>query len=393
MTLIGRSQRLSRAAVAFIGCCMFPLASWAGDVAATLRATVDAAVRPLMVEHDVPGMAVAVTVNNQSYFFNYGVASREKQTAISENTLFEIGSVSKTFAATLANYAQEQGILSLDEHPGTYLPQLKGSAIDQASLLHLGTYSAGGLALQVPDEISNIKQMMAYFQRWKPDAAPGAVRRYSNPSIGLFGHITALAMKSDFAGAAESVLFPQLGLPHTYVRVPASAQANYAWGYNKANHPIRVNPGVFDAEAYGVKSSAADMIHFVQENIEPGQLAGTMRRAVEATQVGYFEVGAMVQGLGWEQYSYPTTLERLLDGNSQSMLTEAHPARQLRAPHAPSGPTLFNKTGSTGGFGSYVLFVPQKKIGIVMLANKNYPIPARVEAAYAILEQIARMAQ
>jgi beta-lactamase class C len=391
--LIARPIRVSRTAVAFICSCLFPLASSAADDGAALRVTVDAAMRAVMAEHDVPGMAVAVTVNGRSWFFNYGVASREKATAVSENTVFEIGSLSKTFAATLATYAEAQGSLSLDDHPGKYLPQLKGSAIDKASLLNLATYSAGGLPLQVPDEVSNMQQMMAYFQGWKPDAAPGAVRRYSNPSIGLFGHITAIAMKTDFAGAAESVLFPQLGLQHTYVRVPASAQASYAWGYNKANKPIRVNPDVFEAEAYGVKSSAADMIHFVRENIEPGQLAGPMRRAVEATHVGYFEVGAMVQGLGWEQYPYPVTLERLLDGNSQSMIMGANPATPLSAPRQPSGPTLFNKTGSTGGFGGYVLFVPEKKIGIVMLANKNYPIPARVKAAYAILEQVARMAK
>jgi len=393
MTLLTRAKHIICTAVACIVCCMFPLASLAADDGATLRATVDAAMRPLMAGHDVPGMAVAVTVNGQSYFFNYGVASRETHAAVSENTLFELGSVSKTFAATLATYAQEQGILSLDEHPGTYLPQLRDSAIDQASLLQLGTYSAGGLPLQVPDQIVNMQQMMAYLQSWQPDAALGAVRRYSNPSIGLFGYITALAMQRDFADAAQSVLFPQLGLQRTYVRVPANAQANHAWGYNKDNKAIRVNPGVFDAEAYGIKSSAADMIHFVQVNIEPGQLAGPMRRAVEATHVAYFDVEAMVQGLGWEQYPYPVTLERLQDGNSSSMSTQAHPARQLRAPRTPSGPTLFNKTGSTGGFGSYVLFVPEKKIGIVMLANKNYPIPARVEAAYAILEQLARMAK
>jgi beta-lactamase class C len=391
--LITKPNRISRTAVAFIFSCGVPLASRAADDAAALRVTVDAAMRAVMVEHDVPGMAVAVTVNGQSWFFNYGVASREKATAVSENTVFELGSVSKTFAATLATYAQGQGILSLDEHPGKYLPQLKDSAIDKASLLNLATYSAGGLPLQVPDEISNMRQMMAYFQSWKPDAAPGAVRRYSNPSIGLFGHITAIAMKTDFAGAAESLLFPQLGLQHTYVNLPASAQAGYAWGYDKANKAVRVNPGVFDAETYGVKSSAADMIHFVRENIEPAQLAGPMRRAVEATHVGYFAIGAMVQGLGWEQYPYPVTLARLLAGNSQSMIMEANPAKPLSPPRPPSGPTLFNKTGSTGGFGAYVLFVPEKKIGIVMLANKNYPIPARVKAAYAILEQAARMAK
>jgi beta-lactamase class C len=201
--------------------------------------------------------------------------------------------------------------------------------------------------------------------------------------------VSALALKADFGQALEQQVFPTLGLKQSHVRVPEPAMADYAWGYDRANKAVRVSHGVFDAEAYGVKSSAADMIRFVQQNMEPERLAAPMRRAVECTHTGYFDMGDMVQGLGWEQYRGAVTLQRLLAGNSERMINEANRATALTPPQVAPRGTLFNKTGSTRGFGAYVVFVPDQRVGIVMLANKNYPIPARVEAAHAILEQIA----
>jgi beta-lactamase class C len=356
-----------------------------------MHEVVDAAIRPVIAEHKVPGVAVAVTVDGQAYFFNYGVASRETNEPVSEATIFELGSVSKTLTATLALYAQALGKLSLIDHPSKYMPQLKGSAVDKATLLNLGTYTAGGLPLQFPGEVSGDEGMVGYFQNWKPDAEPGAQREYSNPSIGLFGRITSLALQRDFADAVETELLPKLGLRHTYIRVPASAIADYAWGYDKENRPGRVNPGVFDAEAYGVKSTAADMIRFVQVNMDSSGLEESLRRAVDGTHVGYFDVGGMVQGLGWEQYAYPVSLERLLKGNSDTIIFGPNAARRVAG--QLTGPRLFNKTGSTRGFGAYVAFVPEKRIGVVMLANRSYPIPDRVRAAHAILSWLARSAK
>lgn len=372
--------------------CLMSAGAHASD-AATVREVVDRTIHPVMAQHALPGMAIAVTVDGQAMFFNYGVASKQGGTPVSENTLFELGSISKVFTATLALYAQDLGKLSLDDHPGKFAPQLKGSAIDKASLLELGTYTAGGLPLQFPDAVSDGRKVAGYFRQWKPDALPGTQRRYSNPSLGLFGHVTALALETGFADVMERQLLPALGLKHTYVRVPQAAMGSYAWGYDMQGEPVRVGPGVFAEEAYGVKSTAADMIRFVQANIEPARLSGPVRRAVEGTHTGYFQVGGMVQGLGWEQYRSPVTLPLLLQGNSEKVIREANAASRLSPPLAPALHTLFNKTGSTRGFGAYVAFVPDRGIGIVMLANKNYPIPARVAAAHAILEELAKISQ
>ena len=368
--------------------CLLAVNAWAADDTSRIRTLVDAAIRPMMAEHGLPGMAVGVTVDGKAYVFNYGVASREPNIPVDGATLFELGSVSKPLTATLVTYAQGLGKVSLGDHPSKFMPQLKGTPIDRATLLHLGTYTAGGLPLQFPDAVGN-DQMVSYFQQWQPDAPPGAQRRYSNPSLGLFGHLTALAMKRDFADLMEKELFMQLGLKHTHLRIPQSAMGSYAWGYDDANKPARVKPDVLSEPNYGVVATAADILRLVEANIEPGKLSDPMRRAVQATQVGYFAVGPMVQGLGWEQYRYPARLQDVVAGDSPAMSQKPNPARKIASPKLPRHTVLFNKTGSTRGFSNYVAFVPQLKIGVVMLANKSYPPEARVKAALAILEQVA----
>jgi beta-lactamase class C len=386
--LIVAARALGPLALALTSC-LFPTAIDAADAPGKITAAVDRAFLPLLKEHDVPGIAVAVTVDGRQYFFSYGIASKASNAPVTKDTLFEIGSVSKTFTATLATYAQVLGKLSLADHPGRYMPALRGSAIDAASLLHLGTYTAGGLPLQFPGTVTNNTTMESYLRQWKPSAHPGAQRRYSNPSIGLFGHITSRALNGNFPDLVETELFPKLGLRHSYIRVPKTHMGNYAWGYNKDYKPTRAAPAVLGDEAYGVKTTAADLIRFVEANIRPESLPAPVKRAIEDTQIGYFRIGEMVQGLGWEQYPYPVTLDRLLAGNSGAMIYEANAATLLTPPQIPATPTLFNKTGSTNGFAAYAAFVPAKKIGIVMLANRNIPIPARITAAHTVLEQLA----
>jgi len=366
----------------FLGACAH--AADSGDQS-QFEQVVSEAIRPIMDENNVPGMAVAVTVQGKRYFFNYGVASKESGQKVTEDMIFEIGSVSKTFTATLASYAQVSGTLSLSDNASKYLPALAGSSFNKISLLNLGTYTAGGLPLQFPDYVNDQEEMIAYYKGWRPSYAAGTHRLYSNPSIGLFGYLVARSMGKPFDDLMEKKLFPRLGLTHTYLRVPQDQMGKYAYGYSKDNKPIRVRPGVLDSEAYGVKTTASDMVQFVEANMNGTELDETLQRAIAGTHTGYFKVSDMTQGLGWEMYTYPINLDRLLAGNSSQVSLKANEVTRLAPPLSPQENVLINKTGSTNGFGAYVAFVPVKGIGIVMMANKNYPIPARVKAAYQIL--------
>lgn len=351
---------------------------------------VDEAVQAVMREHGIAGMSIAVTRNGTQHFYNYGVASRQTGRRADSDTLYEIGSISKTYTATLATYAQARGRLALSDSPAKYLPELAGSDFAKLSLINLGTHTTGGFPLQVPDAVTNQAQMMAYLKAWKPEHAAGTYRTYANPSIGMLGVVAAKSLNRPFKAAMERDLFPKLGLTSTYIDVPAARVADYAQGYNKQDAPVRVNPGVLADEAYGVKTSARDLLRFVDANMGLNLADAELRGAIAQTHVGYYQLGDMTQDLAWEQLRYPATLDALLTANAGNYNSQSQPVTALNPPLPPQEAVWINKTGSTNGFGGYVAFVPSKKLGIVILANRNYPNEARVRLAYRILGEFEK---
>jgi beta-lactamase class C len=357
----------------------------AGD---DIETAVQQTIRPVMERYGIPGMAVGIVTRQQSRVYDYGIASKATGRPVTGDTLFEIGSISKTFTATLVSVAQVDGDLALSDMASKYLPSLRGSSFDKVSLLHLGTHTAGGFPLQVPDDITNGEQLMAYFLNWTPGHAPGTYRTYSNVSSGMLGMIAANSMHQDFTGLMEGKLFPALGLEHTYLEIPATQMENYAQGYSAKDVPIRMTHGVLWAETYGVRTTAGDMLRFVEANLRMLDLDEKPQRAVTLTHTGYYRIGTMTQDLIWEEYRYPIALDKLLPGHSGKVRGTAKPAIALDPPLQPRDDVLIDKTGSTNGFGAYVAFVPGRKLGIVLLANKDYPIDARVTAAYKILTRL-----
>ncbi|WP_263260557.1 class C beta-lactamase [Pseudomonas sp. RIT-PI-S] len=354
---------------------------------APLPSAVEPAVRAVMARHHIPGMVIAVSDHGKQSFFSYGVASKETGQPVTPRTLFEIGSISKTFTATLATYAQAQGQLSLTDPISAYLPELAGRPLGQVRLLNLGTHTAGGFPLQVPDDIQNQAQLMDYFRAWAPQYPTGTHRTYANPSIGLLGVIAAKSLQLPFEQAMQQSVFSPLGLTSTYLDVPASEAGRYAQGYNKDDAPVRLAPGMLAAQAYGVKTTAQDLLRFIEANLGqwPQPAGAPLREAVMATHRGYFKSGPFTQDLIWEHYDYPVPLQALLEGNSDRMAYESVPAVE-QVPALPAQDNAwFNKTGATGGFGAYVAFIPSKQQAVVILANKNYPNAERVRLAYTIL--------
>ncbi|TKA95390.1 beta-lactamase [Cereibacter changlensis] len=357
----------------------------AQDSLPSFESAAAAAFESAITEYDIPGLVVGVTHGGKHSFYQAGLASREDQQPVTPDTLFELGSISKIFNVTLAALAEGRGALSLDAPVAAYLPVLQGSPAGELTLIDLATHHTGGLPLQVPDDVADVDHLVDWLSGWQP-SEPGA-RSYSNISIGLLGHITASTMGMSYADAARTVLFPALGLKSTWIDVPTDAMERYAFGYDrKTNAPIRVSPGVLDDEAYGVKSSARDMLTLLDIELGTGAASPELQKAVAATQQGRLRTRLYSQAMIWEAYPWPVDPERLVEGNGPDFILQPQPMDEGDA--APDQRVILNKTGSTNGFGGYIAMVPSENLGVVVLANRNYPNEARVRATHDLITHI-----
>ncbi|EML0040983.1 MIR family cephalosporin-hydrolyzing class C beta-lactamase [Enterobacter roggenkampii] len=353
-----------------------------------LAEVVERTVTPLMNAQAIPGMAVAVIYQGQPHYFTFGKADVAANKPVTPQTLFELGSISKTFTGVLGGDAIARGEIALGDPVAKYWPELTGKQWQGIRMLDLATYTAGGLPLQVPDEVTDTASLLRFYQNWQPQWKPGTTRLYANASIGLFGALAVKPSGMSYEQAMTTRVFKPLKLDHTWINVPKAEEAHYAWGYREGK-AVHVSPGMLDAEAYGVKTNVKDMASWLIANMKPDSLqAPSLKQGIALAQSRYWRVGAMYQGLGWEMLNWPVDAKTVVGGMDNKVALAPLPVAEVNPPAPPVKASWVHKTGSTGGFGSYVAFIPEKQLGIVMLANKSYPNPARVEAAYRILDAL-----
>ena len=351
---------------------------------AALKAQVSKQVSRLMQQQQIPGMAVAVLWQGNIFHYSFGQADIAQKRAVTPDTLFELGSISKTFAGVIGAMALERGDIQLTDPVAKHWPQLTNPQWQQINMQHLATYTAGGLPLMMPDNVTDEASLLSFYQQWQPQYQPGSQRVYANSSIGLFAHLAVAAGHQPYAEQLTK-LTTSLQLPHIFLQVPKAAEAQYAWGY-KEGKPVRIGNSMLLDEAGGAKASVRDLAKWVQANMQPAQVIDkTLQAALSRSQQQYAQSGLMFQGLGWEMLDYPLQLSSLKAMTDPSFGAGSK-ATMIYPPAAARHNSWVHKTGATGGFGAYAAFIPSRQVGIVLLANKRYPNAMRVELAYQILE-------
>src|SRR5581483_9386379 len=177
-----------------------------------------AIVQPQLERWDVPGLALGVLHEGRSEAWGFGVASLETRQPVTAQTLFQIGSISKLFAATLAMQLVEAGTVDLDKPVAPYLPELRladPAAQHTVSLRHLLTHTAGFYGDRFDDlgmGDDALAKAVAGFDQLQQYTAPGELWSYCNTGFQLVGRLVEDLRAEVFETAARERLFTPLGL-------------------------------------------------------------------------------------------------------------------------------------------------------------------------------------
>lgn len=247
----------------------------------------------LMQQEQIPGMSVAIIAGDEQRIYDFGYASLETGTKVTRSTLFEIGTMSRLFSATLAAHAEQEGKLSLFDSVSDVWPALRSSSFDNVTLLNLATHTAG-LPSLTPGMVTDEKTLIDYGLHWTPTYPAGLQRTETSFGSGLLGLLAAKSMRLSYSQAMEQHLFPALGMKHSFIAVPRSKHKQVSTGYNRTGAAVEPETGFLAAEALGIKTTASDLLRFVALQMGQESADEAVKQAILNTRVGYFKVEDMI---------------------------------------------------------------------------------------------------
>ena len=311
-------------------------------------------VQPILPENGKGGgVAVAVRMNGTTSFFNYGFANNTQNRRVTEDSIFNLGSVGKLFATTSLAEAVRQGQLSLDDPVAKYVTDLqRGGDIRRVTLGQLASHTSG--LPRVPQQYEHWHRgnytwpdFVRFLNSWKADPKhePGQQYLYSNAAMVLLRVALERRFNTRFAGLMHERITGPLGMTSTALPLPRNLLGRAVQGYGQMGKPIGKpgeESGTFKWPGAGqIYSSARDMATFLAANMDELPDHRPMENAMALAQQPVFTVNPhFKQGLAWQDVSA---------GNF----------------------TIIDKNGGLPNTSTYIGFAPQQKLGVVILVNRG----------------------
>jgi CubicO group peptidase (beta-lactamase class C family) len=227
---------------------------------------------------------VGIWHGGEEYVAGFGVTNVNHPLPVDGDTLFQIGSTTKTLTATVAMCLVEAGQLDLDAPIRTYLPDFQlqdEAAAAQATLRHCFTHTGGWVGDYFDDTGDGDDALAIYVQRMAqlPQQAPlGTLWSYNNAGFSLAGRVIEAVTGKPFETVAQEFLLQPLGMEHSYFFAKDVMVHRFAVGHlvDEAQNAKVAQPWALARSAHaagGITSSARDQLRYARFHLGDGHAA------------------------------------------------------------------------------------------------------------------------
>ncbi|HZN00310.1 MAG TPA: serine hydrolase domain-containing protein [Pyrinomonadaceae bacterium] len=314
-----------------------------------------------MAEKEIIGTSIAL-IDGESIVWSegFGYTSRTKTVKVTGDTLFHVGSISKSFTALGVLKAADKGLLALDDPLKKHLPWFSvnsrfGAAESERITLRqllshhsgLGTWSPLGNPSDPQYHLRKFEEVVESTRDSWLKFSPGERFEYSNQGIDLAGYALEVASGKPFAQLMREEILAPLGMTaSTFSQAEATQKEACAVGY-LGKRPVPTVDGVVTPllAAGGLFASANDLARFVVFHLCGGASAGVQIVSEKLLQEMYAP-----QGTATNQVSgYGLGIYRAIQHDT------------VRLSHGGLG----------YGISAHYRFLPEHRIGVVLLTNQD----------------------
>jgi CubicO group peptidase (beta-lactamase class C family) len=315
-----------------------------------------------MERYAIPGVGLGVWYGGKEYVRGFGVTNVDDPSPVTGDTVFRIGSTSKTFTGTALMRLVERGLLRLDRPVRHYLPDFRTadpSVGPRVTVRQLLNHTAGWQGDyfedtgQADDALAKYVTGMARLPQLTP---PGKVFAYNNAAISLSGRLIEVVTGQTYESAVRRLVVDPLGLNHSRFFIDELAGFSVAASHNVVDGKAVVEPSFYPMPralhpAGGLISSARDQIRFARFHLGDGTVPGSGTRLLDRRSLAAMQ---SCPGPGG-------TLFVELDGVGVTWM--------LRP--TTEGPTVVQHGGDWAGQHSGFLMVPERDFAITVLTNSE----------------------
>ena len=313
---------------------------------------VDSVARSYAKNGNAHSLAVAVIHQNKINTFFYGETAPGNNSLPDANTVYEIGSVTKTFTATLLADLVNKGVIGLDDSISKFLPDTvaQNPDIQKITFKMLANHTSGLPRLasnwnkvpkfneKDPYAAYDKKALFAFLKDFKAEKEPGTEYEYSNLGFGLLGELLSTITKKPYMTLVKETILTPLEMTNTGDKLNPKNK-NFAAPFSEGGEQVPFWNFQAISGAGALKSTLNDLLRYTIAQLTFPE--NDVQRAMNLTKQFTFLVPPNSDiGLAWHM--------NMLDGV-----------------------IYYHHTGATEGSNAFVGFVPDEKSVVIMLSNSS----------------------